>query len=282
MSASKKATRFQIYIRSAKRLALWYGLSHRLQLYLVSEFPKSGGTWFCQMLGDVLDLPFYRNSNDIEFKQAVIHGHRQYSPRFRKPICVIRDGRDVMASAYFYFLFENEINLPSTVAKFRNKLRFDDYDDVQANMPKFIEHMFVEYRKGYLHFNWSEFIDAWIDQPTLIVRYEDLLKDAALELERAVEWYEAPPVPHERYQEVADQYSFANMARRKAGSEVKTSFLRKGIAGDWRAKFNQEAKEVFDHFAGDTLIRAGYETSHNWVTESQAPIDQNNQQEQTT
>ena len=44
-----------------------------------------------------------------------------------------------------------------------------------------------------------------------------------------------------------------------------SSFLRKGVAGDWKNKFNKEAAMIFDHYAGDMLIKLGYETDHNWI-----------------
>ena len=36
-------------------------LSGVLPLYVVNEYPKSGGTWVGQMLGRALDVPFPRN-----------------------------------------------------------------------------------------------------------------------------------------------------------------------------------------------------------------------------
>src|SRR6266542_1350612 len=44
-----------------KRYYMWYCVSKKLDLILVSEFPKSGGTWYCQMLSDYLQLPYPRN-----------------------------------------------------------------------------------------------------------------------------------------------------------------------------------------------------------------------------
>ena len=55
------------------------------------------------------------------------------------------------------------------------------------------------------------------------------------------------------------------MTKRKAGEEDRSSFLRKGIAGDWKNHFNTEAVNIFDHYAGETLIKLGYEKNHDWV-----------------
>jgi len=40
--------------------------------------------------------------------------------------------------------------------------------------------------------------------------------------------------------------------------------FRGGRVGDWRNHFTDEHKTLFKSLAGDTLIRLGYETSHNW------------------
>jgi hypothetical protein len=41
--------------------------------------------------------------------------------------------------------------------------------------------------------------------------------------------------------------------------------MRKGVIGDWRNHFTEEACKVFDQFAGNELIRLGYEKDHSWV-----------------
>ena len=64
--------------------------------------------------------------------------------------------------------------------------------------------------------------------------------------------------------EIEKKYSFKNLSKRQPGEEDSGSFLRKGIAGDWRNKFDRAACEVFDHFAGENLVRMGYEKDRNW------------------
>jgi hypothetical protein len=68
-----------------------------------------------------------------------------------------------------------------------------------------------------------------------------------------------------RLKEVSEKYSFKNQARRDPGEEKKSSFLRKGIAGDWRNYFNKETRAVFQEYAGKELIRLGYEKDDSWV-----------------
>ena len=64
---------------------------------------------------------------------------------------------------------------------------------------------------------------------------------------------------------IAEEFSFERQAGRRPGEEGKRSFLRKGIVGDWRKHFNQEAGEIFNRYAGSELILLGYEQDTSWV-----------------
>src|SRR4026209_2724779 len=82
--------------RAVKRMVLWHGFSGILPLYLVSEFPKSGGTWFSRMLAECLGVPFPDPWSNHGFRTCVMRGHHLYSRNFRNAVAVFRDGRDVM------------------------------------------------------------------------------------------------------------------------------------------------------------------------------------------
>ena len=59
--------------------------------------------------------------------------------------------------------------------------------------------------------------------------------------------------------------SFERLSKgRKKGVEDSSSFLRKGVAGDWRDVFTERDKEVFKEAAGDLLIELGYERGNDW------------------
>lgn len=251
--------------RGLKRLAMWHGLSGILPIYLVPEYPKSGGTWFSQMLSDCLELPFPRNSSSARLQKCVLSGHHLYSPRFRNVTVVIRDGRDAAISAYYYMLFKNEINKQFAVDLYRSHLKFDDYEDIRSNLPRFIEFLFDIHPRTPRHFSWSQFIDSWLDKDVPIVKYEDLLVRPVEILVNVTQRLTGTPVEESRAVEIVDKYSFKKMSGRRQGEENTSSFVRKGIAGDWKNHFSCEACAAFDHFAGNQLIRAGYEPDREWA-----------------
>lgn len=247
------------------RLVMWHTLSGKLPLFLVSEYPKSGGTWFSMMLAEYLDLPLPRNRCP-GIRSSVMHGHHLYSPSFRNAFCVLRDGRDVAVSSYFHTLFENERNNPRLVRITREAVPFNDYDNVKENLPAFIEYMFTDQSRGRFRFTWSEFIHSWMGKNDVaVVRYEDLLKDCAGTLYRAFTKVLGGEIDIDRLKEISDAHSFEKVSKRKRGQENTRSFLRKGVAGDWKEKFSRKACEVFDHYAGEELVLAGYETDREWV-----------------
>jgi hypothetical protein len=76
----------------------------RFPFYYVCEYPKSGGTWLAQMVGDCLQVPFPRYSVFPIGCEAVILNHWRYDPRLRRVFYIYRDGRDVMTSFFFHRL----------------------------------------------------------------------------------------------------------------------------------------------------------------------------------
>lgn len=258
--------------RGLKRLIMWHTMSGRLPLYLVPEYHKSGGTWFSQMLSDALGVPFPRNSTPAPIKKSILSGHHMYSPNFKNVTVVIRDGRDATVSAYYYMLFKNEINKQFGVDHYRGHLQFEDYDDIRGNLPKFIEYLFVQYPKKWNHFSWSQFIDSWLVHDFPVVKYEDLLVDAAGILVDITGKLTGEPITRERAEEIVEKYSFKRMSGRKQGEENKKSFVRKGIAGDWKNHFTEEACEMFDRHAGAQLVQCGYEKDRDWVKRAASMI----------
>jgi len=250
------------------RAGLVHLFSGALPLYVVNEFPKSGGTWVGQMLGRALGVPFPRNRLPV-LRPSIMHGH-YLNPRGMKNVVVVwRDGRDVMVSWYHQQLIPHEWNARQ-VSRSRRELPLEDYADVHENLPAFIEYAFR--RPHSPRFSWVDFARRWHGRKGAIhIRYEDLRRDTSGELQRIVHGLTGRRPSPEEATAIAEEFSFERQAGRRAGEEDKSSFLRKGVVGDWRTHFSREAREVFDRYAGDELILLGYERDRAWVEEATDP-----------
>jgi len=260
----EERSRFQIRLASLKRLFMWHYLGKRINCVLINEYPKSGGTWFSKMMADAADIP-YPQFKAPDFEPCVLHGMHRYKKRFGKVIYLLRDGRDVMVSGYYHFLIKHDINPQFMIDEHRGKVPFDDYENIEKNLPAFIEYMFTNFTMRQIRTSWKDYVDSYIGKENvLVVKYEDLLVQPAKELERALKFLDYPVKTKEELEAIAFKFSFKNMTKREPGQEAK-SFIRKGIAGDWKNKFTPEAREMFDKYAGEALVKAGYEKDNSWV-----------------
>lgn len=262
-----KISRTTARVRALKRLVWWHAFSNRLPLYLITEFPKSGGTWYAKMLSQLIDVPFPPAFDSPTYQSIILRDTKLYSPRFKNISVVMRDGRDIMVSAYYHYLFYNEANMPYAVESNRKLLNFEDFDDIKANLPVFIEYMFEVFpRNGWgTRFSWAEFVDSWIDKDVPTVKYEKLLSDPINSLNRMVTKLTGNLIEEEQIQKVVEQYSFQSLTGRSAGDVKINSFARKGIAGDWKNNFDSKSCELFRQYAGKQLIDLGYEQDDAWV-----------------
>jgi hypothetical protein len=245
---------------------------------LVVEYPKSGGTWLAQLVSGCLQLPFPRNRYPI-LNKAIYHSH--YQPKYlidsnKHILWLLRDGRDIMVSSYFHHLVWNDKNRndPKLVNYYRDRLKFEDYTDIYTNLAEYIEFLFTDKPSKFIFFNypgdWITYNEKWFkasknNSNVYGIRYEDMLKDTFLEIKKYLDaQFTDLNVSEEQIQKIVDKFSFENQTKRKPGEENTNSFLRKGISGDWKNYFNEEAKEVFKNYAGDLLIKLGYEEDLNW------------------
>ena len=233
-----------------------------MPLYVVNEYPKSGGTWVGQMLGRALGVPFPRNRFPGA-RASIMHGHYLSPLGIKNAVVVWRDGRDVMVSWYHQQLIPHQWNRRQ-VARSRRELPLEDYEDVRANLPAFIEYAFT--RPHSPGFSWTDFARRWYWRSDVVhVRYENLRRDAAGELRRVTRELTGRELGPGRAAEIAEEFSFERQAGRRSGEEDKRSFLRKGVVGDWKEQFGPEAREVFDRHAGKELVLLGYERDRRWA-----------------
>ncbi|MEE8057525.1 MAG: sulfotransferase domain-containing protein [Pseudomonadales bacterium] len=257
---------FSIKTDALQRLLMVNTLSKVLPLYIVTEYPKSGGSWLSQILAEYLDVPFPRNQRP-KITSSLMHGHMSYSPFMSNVFCLHRDGRDIIASQYYHSLFQNDKNSPNQVERCRSDLNFLDYDDVQNNLGQFIEYVYQRdmASKSPFRCSWPEFESGWSGKDCVHLRYEDLVSRGVDVLVPAIEKVTGSPVDIDKLSEIYEKFSFQNQSKRKPGEENRSSFLRKGQPGDWKEKFNFESANVFDQYAGEKLIALGYEPDRAWI-----------------
>lgn len=267
MISAEDRSHFSIRIDAVRRLILWHLFSSSTPYYLVSEFPKCGGSWVSQILSEYFDVPFPRNKNvSIFYRQSLLlHGHNLYNRRFANSVYVLRDGRDAIVSAYFHDLIPNNRNPSWATEKVRDELNFKELNDIKRNLPDFIEYKFERWSKSLFHFSWSDFVVSIISNNANYVKYEDMLIDTPAAMTSVIEKITGVGVDLEKLEAICKKFSFQQQVKRQPGQEDSSSFLRKGIAGDWKDKFSNKACEVFDKHAGEALILAGYENDHSWV-----------------
>lgn len=229
---------------------------------IITEYQKSGGTWLGNMLSRYFNLDFPRNIYP-SFGPCIMHGHYLYSSLMNNVFVLHRDGRDVMVSFYFHSFFKNELYNHQLVDRMRRKLPFSDFNAIEYNLPKFIEFEFS--KKQLFRFTWSEFVNSWYDKDTAVIKYENLLTNPVNELCQAIKKVTGDKPDFMRLESIVDEFSFQNVSKRKPGQESRKSFLRKGIAGDWKNYFTKESREIFAYHAGFELIKLGYEKDNSWV-----------------
>ena len=236
-------------------------------LVFVVGYPKSGTTWACQLAAAYLRLPFPRSSLIPIGFPAVVHGHEIVEDAYPHCIYVMRDGRDVMTSLYYHIrrlLLGGERRfLPADQHSIY--LDGDDPEIVRQNFPRFLEtqmHRTIGCKRS-----WGSHVQSYLQgqRPQVAcLKYEDLIAGNADALATQLAKLDGNEPSVERAQFILDDYSFAKTSGRKPNVEDKSSFMRKGIAGDWKNHFTREAGEVFDQHCGDALVSAGYATDRNW------------------
>jgi hypothetical protein len=225
---------------------------------LVSEYPKSGATWIVSLIGDVLGLPkrdiyisgegpidfrkhlWYAADSDFGFKgPCVIKSHEYPTSRHvqfsAKHIHLVRDGRDVVVSKYF---FERDFCVANGI-----------YEKFEENFDAYVSRVSSE---------WNEFVLSWLNVDVPCVKYEDFLRSpvGTLECALSIVGIEASR---------ADIHAaLSKNTKEKIQASIaplfpKSSFVRKGVSGDWRSHFQQRHLDAFREVAREAMERIGYE-----------------------
>jgi len=242
-----------------QRYLIWHYMGSVTNHIRVTEFPKSGGTWLCQMLSELLELQFPRNQA-MTMKKGIMHSHYPGPVGEKKTILLIRDGRDIIVSAYHHFIIGHDLNPSFLVDTWRKRLGVEDYRNVEKHLPTFIDLFFTEFKVGGRTMNWSNYISSFNlgNSDLYVVRYEELLDNCFEAMTSLLQWLDYKTIDRDKLEMVIEKNAFKSITGREAGDEDRSQFLRKGISGDWKNYFSKEAEERFVKWASPQLKLLGY------------------------
>lgn len=234
-------------------------------VFLVS-YPRSGNTWVRFLVANLIQ---YDSGEPVDFHSVhqvipdieveahremlrtmspprLIKTHSPYDSRFKRVIYILRDGRDVMVSYYYYLVGQGRFE--------GGFLEFLKKDDLYPCL-------------------WHEHAESWLQRTNqcelLLIRYEDLLRQPEIELEKMAR-FAGLPFDKDRLRWSVSNSSFDAMRKverekgRAFGPTQGFEFVRKGIVGDWKKHFDSAHKKVFKSYANQTLLRLGYVDSEDW------------------
>jgi hypothetical protein len=210
---------------------------------------RTGGSHDFELPADLVD----RFSEALVVSKLHVHGSTHNARLLHEAevpyVVLYRDLRDAAVSHYFY------------VRRTPWHPEYDDYKDL--NVEEALSHFgrtllpdFVDWMRS-----WRERRDPDL---SLELRYEDLLDDTEGELKAVASHFgldDSPPT----IERIVAEHRFENMSDgRSRGEEDEHSFARKGVAGDWRTYFTDQAKKLFKRRAGQALIDFKYESDLEW------------------
>jgi hypothetical protein len=238
--------------RVGARIGMWYG----------AGYPKSGTTWLCQLMSSYLDIPFVHRYRLPVLMPCVVHSHWLPAAHLPPTIYIVRDGRDVLVSRYFFEVRAVVAPRNPRAGRLRRE-RFTrlfgpsvDLGDITGNLARFVEDELTNPQLTGV--SWAEHVALWLRRPEVaVVRYEQLRTDVVATLAPAFEQLTGQPAERDYLRLAAERFEFGWQQRRAAG-RADAPLLRNGAVGDWRTYFTAEASEIFDRHAGPMLTELGY------------------------
>jgi GT2 family glycosyltransferase len=188
-----------------------------------------------------------------------------------KVIHIIRDGRDVaISNIHAFWNSARDRGGPLDLEPEELELRDAYFADRESFLASG-ESIFTRERINKLARGWRQTITkgredgrSLFGDNYLEIRYETLLEDPNPELERVFSFLGASKDAATIERVVEENRFEKRSSGRSRGEEDSTSFLRKGIHGDWKGTFNVRDKKIFKRHAGDLLVELGYEKDLNW------------------
>ena len=244
-------------------------------VFLVS-YPRSGNTWARFLLGNLIHpndpitfaniesrVPeIYFNSDRVMRslpRPRLLKSHECFQPHYRRIIYIVRDPRDVAISYYHHNVKAG--NIP------------DGYP-MGDFIPRFVNAEF-DAKWG----SWSDHVRSWLllrqGQPDfLLLRYEDMKRETARELERVAAFLRGSAFPSvgtspeglRQAIELSSPERMRALEQQQAGKWVLTKntrsdkpFIRSATAGGWKSQLPEESIAALELAWGNLMRSLGYD-----------------------
>ena len=233
----------------------------------LAEYPRCGGSWIRHLMQDAMDIPQYAYDRRLT-KNTIIQCHVLPSFMVRKAVVLFRDPRDATVS-FYHKKVSYDKNFRGGKVFQVGSYRHDPDRDIKDDFLEFLKVHLVT--PDHPRFSFGKFADAWLKvDNTCVVKYEGFKTDPFTNLRKLIEFV-GLEVTQEQLEHAVEKNSFANRIKRRAGKVRDVGeadngkFERKGIIGDWKNLFNNDAKKLFVKYEGDTLIKLEYEPNNDWA-----------------
>ena len=225
---------------------------------VITEYPKSGGTWITSLIGTALTLPkrdiyvceeyksfdvwkhpWYVGALDLGLPDAcVIKSHELPDSTLvnfpARVVHLVRDGRDVVVSKYFY---ERDFCVLNGI-----------YEKFDEDFDEYVPRVAAE---------WSRYVMTWLKEGVPVVSYEQFIaspSDAARRLLASI----GVQASDNEIRAAVEANTKERLQASLSAAFAHNSFVRAGVAGDWRNHFGEHNVSAFTRAAGEAMERLGY------------------------
>lgn len=238
---------------------------------VISSPPKMGNKWLKCLLSRVYNLQWIigedsPNTNPDKFRQFVLEGrfpdgtifhqHCKYKPALvdvidsipAHSVTIVRDPYDAFVSMYHWMQTRTDYDLERGRVRPKERPRDALYDKALDD-PVILEFLAGPYGE---HIKRAK---DWVQSNrAIVVRYEDLHRDAATTLKQVTDRIE--PVSDEQISQAVEACNAENMRNM---SQRMAKHVRSAKVGDSRGKLGDEHLKIFREQYGDLITALNYD-----------------------